>query len=302
MIEKIKKVKLKGNESFNFREGWLRKGMRLINEHEGLFARDDVMELLGVGSKMVKSIRFWLQATGVCEERYINSGRARVQFLTDNFGRIIFDCDPYFDDLFTLSLIHYKIASNEELCIAWNIFFNEFDGTDFSREKLVEISREKLQRKLAEGVTFSEKSLADDCASVIKMYLESETTDDPEESLGSPLAELGLVKKSAKARNTFIKSAPSKDDLDKLAVLYVMVCNLSKEKQSVSIEDLINSPNNVGRIFNLNRVLINEYLDQLRISGYLTINRTAGLNMVYFEKTIRPEDVMIDYYEKAQVR
>ena len=43
MNEKLKKVKLKGNESFNFREGWLRKGMRCVAENEDLFSQDDVM-------------------------------------------------------------------------------------------------------------------------------------------------------------------------------------------------------------------------------------------------------------------
>lgn len=55
MSGKLKKVKLKGNESFNFREGWLRKGMRCVEACPDLFSKDDVMERLGVGSKMVKS-------------------------------------------------------------------------------------------------------------------------------------------------------------------------------------------------------------------------------------------------------
>lgn len=58
MSNKLLKVKLKGNESFNFREGWLRKGMRCVEQYPDIFSRDDVMERLGVGSKMVKSIKF----------------------------------------------------------------------------------------------------------------------------------------------------------------------------------------------------------------------------------------------------
>ena len=115
MNEKLKKVKLKGNESFNFREGWLRKGMRCVAENEDLFSQDDVMERLGVGSKMVKSIRFWLQATHLTEEQYTNSGRSRSQFITEDFGDIIAEYDPYFDDLFTLFLVHYHIVSNASL-------------------------------------------------------------------------------------------------------------------------------------------------------------------------------------------
>ena len=95
----------------------------------------------------------------------------------------------------------------------------------------------------------------------------------PEESLDCPLAELGLIQKSTKTKGAFIKSMPTHGALDKLAVLYVIAQNISKEKNSVSIDDLLNAPNNIGRVFNLSRVAINEYLDQLRIAGYLTINR-----------------------------
>lgn len=122
MTTRLKKVKLKGNESFNFREGWLRKGMRCVEDDESLFSKDNVMEQLGVGSKMVKSIRYWLQATGLCEEQYRNSGRARAQVITANFGRVIREKDPYFDDIFTLFLLHYHIVANEALCMPWYIF------------------------------------------------------------------------------------------------------------------------------------------------------------------------------------
>jgi hypothetical protein len=301
MINRIKKVKLKGNESFNIREGWLRKGMRQVKQHSDLFSRDDVMELLGVGSKMVKSIRYWLQATGLCEEKYINGGHAHAQFLTEDFGEIINQCDPYFDDFFTLSLLHYNIVSNDSLCIVWNIFFNEYEGQDFTKENMIEMCIEILRKKMDKGASFSESSFADDCASIIRMYLSVTATEDPEESLACPLSDLGLLQKSFNVKGAFNKSTPSRENLDKLAVLYVISKNLSADKNSVSIDDLLYAPNNIGRVFNLNRVLINEYLDQLRISGYLTLNRTAGLDMVYIENPMPTKDIMLDYYKKAQV-
>lgn len=281
MNEKLKKVKLKGNESFNFREGWLRKGMRCVAENEDLFSQDDVMERLGVGSKMVKSIRFWLQATHLTEEQYTNSGRSRSQFITEDFGDIIAEYDPYFDDLFTLFLVHYHIVSNASLCIVWNIFFNEYDGQDFTKENMVNACQVLLDKKMDEGCTYSESSFVDDCSSIIKMYINSQAGEQisknsiidthPEESLDCPLAELGLIQKSTKTKGAFIKSMPTHGALDKLAVLYVIAQNISKEKNSVSIDDLLNAPNNIGRVFNLSRVAINEYLDQLRIAGYLTM-------------------------------
>lgn len=296
--EKLTKVKLKGNESFNIREGWLRKGMRCVREDKTLFSKDDAMEILGVGSKMVKSIRYWLKATGLTEEN-APVGRAREQIITEKFGEIVERYDPYFDDVFTLFLLHYNIVKDSEgLSIVWNIFFNNYDGQDFTKENMIEKCKEELNKRLAEGVTFSDSLFADDCASILRMYNATDAVEDPEESLGCPMVELGLIRKSANKKGTYVKTPPSRKLLDKLAVLYVILDNMEEGKESVSIDSLINDSNNIGKVFNLDRVLVNEYLDQLRVSGYITLNRTAGLDMVYVNTDRTPQGIMCEYYEK----
>lgn len=296
--EKLSKVKLKGNESFNIREGWLRKGMRCVQDCPTLFSRDDAMEILGVGSKMVKSIRYWLRATGLTEERVL-VGRAREQVLTEKFGEVVAQYDPYFDDVFTLFLVHYNLVKDANgLSIVWNIFFNNYDGQDFTKDNMIEKCKEELNKRLAEGAKFSESLFADDCASVLKMYNATDVAEDPEESLSCPMAELGLIKKSANKKGTYIKMPPVRELLDKMAVLYVILDNIKEGKESVGIDSLINDANNIGKVFNLDRVLINEYLDQLRVSGFITLNRTAGLDMVYVNTDKTPKDIMREYYEK----
>lgn len=296
--EKLNKVKLKGNESFNIREGWLRKGMRCIQEYPSLFSRDDAMEILGVGSKMVKSIRYWLRATGLTEEN-ASSGSAREQVLTETFGAVICEHDRYFDDVFTLFLLHYNLVKNADgLSVVWNIFFNVYDGQDFTKENMIEKCKEELNKRVAEGITFSDSLFADDCSSILRMYNTTNEVEDPEESLGCPMVELGLIRKSANKKGTYVKMPPAKELLDKLAVLYVILDNIDEGKDSVSIDSLINDSNNIGKVFNLDRVLINEYLDQLRISGYVTLNRTAGLDMVYINTDRTPQGIMREYYEK----
>lgn len=298
METKLKKVKLKGNESFNFREGWLRKGVRCVCDYPNIFSMDDVMERLGVGSKMVKSIKYWIQATGLCEEKIEKS--AHNFYLTKDFGEIINTYDKYFDDIATLFFIHYSIVSNDGLCIVWNIFFNEYLGRDFTKEDMILSCKEFLERRMGEGATFSESLFNDDCSSILRMYLPAQNVEDPEESLACPLRELGLLQKSSEKKNAYIKSSPSKYTLDMMVVLYVILKNLSPEKKNVSIDDLLMAPNNIGRVFNLDRAKINEYLDQLRAAGYITINRTAGLDMVYYEKEFTPADVMEKYYKSVQ--
>ena len=297
MMNKMAKIKLKGNESFNFREGWLRKGVRCVEIHPDLFSRKDVIELLGVGSKMVKSIRFWLLSTGLCEEKIERN--IRRMYLTENFGKIVNKHDPYFDDLTTLYFIHFYIVKNEGLCPVWNIFYNQYSGQNFSKADMIESCKEYMNRHMDEGASYSESLFEDDCVSVFKMYLPSSGSEDPEESLGCPLSELDLLQKSIEKKNTFVKMAPARDNLDLLAVFYVIMMNIESGKNAISINSLLNGENNIGRVFNLSRFLLNEYLDQLRAAGYITINRTAGLDMIYIVKSLQPKEILEMYYTRV---
>ena len=46
------KYKIKGNESFSIREGWLAKGLFALEENKYVFSEKTAMDKLGVGSKM----------------------------------------------------------------------------------------------------------------------------------------------------------------------------------------------------------------------------------------------------------
>ncbi len=290
---KIKRVRLKGNASFNIREGWLRKGMRALKQDPALFSNSDAMQVLGVGSKMVNSIKFWLKATGLVEEK-INKNKHELVF-TPDFGEIIYKYDPYFEDTFTLFLLHSKIVSNKELAIVWHLFFNVFEATSFTREDMCSVLNNELEKLMDTECTFSESLLRDDCSSVLKMYVNEDSDSDPEENLNSPFVILNLLRRSQTDKNVFEKTAPKFSDVDKLVILYLMFINKT-QNDCISIDDIINKENNAGRILNFSRPMINEYLDQLRLKGYIDLNRTAGLDMVYFKDNLSAEQILVDYY------
>lgn len=288
--------KLKGNESFNIREGWLNKGMRAIQEQPDIFSSGNAADVLGVGTKMVKSIRFWLLASGLATER-INKNTKRSLHYTANLGEIIMEYDKYFEDIFTFWIIHYNIVKREDMCTVWSLFFNHFSADEFSKSAMVERMFDEFKKRFeSERSVFN--SIEDDCSSILKMYNAAVNEDniDPEDNTISPFAELGLIKRSDTDRNMFYKLRPLLDKLDRHVVLYIMADNLEMNRNSVSFDALINEPNNVGKVLNLDRNLLNEYLDQLKQDGYITINRTAGLDMVYFNDKITPSYALRDYY------
>lgn len=58
-------MKLRGHETFFIRKGWLSKGLKHIVESPDVFVSkvNNPMDELGIGANMVKSLRYWMQAT-----------------------------------------------------------------------------------------------------------------------------------------------------------------------------------------------------------------------------------------------
>lgn len=161
-------MKFRAHETFFIRKGWLSKGMKHVRNKEDVFIDRDEnpMDVLGIGSNMVKALRYWLQAVGLTQEP--NVGR-RIQTFTD-LGNSVYNHDRYIEELGTLQLLHYKLASNKNDATAWYFFFNEFNMTEFTKEDFVgSLQNYVLMDK--EGVSAAIRSLNDDFTCIINTYL-----------------------------------------------------------------------------------------------------------------------------------
>ena len=102
-------MKFRGYETFSLRKGWLHKGISgIINDGRLFYYKDSTpMDKLGIGSNMVKALKYWLLATGLVIEVY-NDGK-REMVLSD-VGQVIWDNDPYFQEKGTWQIIHYLLS------------------------------------------------------------------------------------------------------------------------------------------------------------------------------------------------
>lgn len=286
-------IKIRGHESFYIREGWLRKGIVAIQEDSYILSKVyEGVDKLGIGSAMVKSIRYWLQAVGLSEEKRGENGK-RYQCLTNDFGNILFENDPYFEDLGTLYLLHYKLVSNRELATSWNLFFNGIKANEMTKYHMEEALKQ-LILNIDPEYNISSRSLSDDCNCILKTYFaEKNDFNNPEDNMICPFSDLGLIKKvNVRGKEEVIyKTKPEKNKLDRLIVLYVIMENLG-EDTATTIKNLIEDENNIGRVFNLDKSSVNNYVDTLEDEGYLRVNRTAGLNTIY------PTDLAVDILNK----
>ena len=250
MADELQKFKLKGHESFYIREGWLVKGIKNIKREPKVFLEKDATEVLGLGTNMVKALRYWLQATTITEEIKVQ-GNKREQYLSKNFGEVLYKCDPYFEDIFSLWLVHYKIATNKSLSTSWYLFFNEVNSLEFTKDDLKKEMTHALNR-LTNNAEFSENSLFDDCECILKTYFDDKKEDrNPEDNIVCPLSELDLVSKHSmeKGKELIQKKKPSIDKLDKLVVLYIIVDNLN-DSYNTSIDEILYGKCNAGKVLN----------------------------------------------------
>ena len=61
-------LKFKRNESFYIRDGWFQKAIHSIhNSQENVFSGTRGVDELGIGSNMVKGLKYWLTASGILQ-------------------------------------------------------------------------------------------------------------------------------------------------------------------------------------------------------------------------------------------
>lgn len=287
-------MKFRAHDTFAIRKGWLHKGMRRVINNPRIFVDKSLnpMDEFGLGANMVKALRYWLQATNLTVE--VNSNNNRRQELT-SFGKLVWDNDAYIEEDGTLFLIHYFLASNEDLATSWYYFFNIYNVVEINRDSFVEGIKAYLLEKNAPQV--SDRALEDDFDCIIKTYYTGKTELSPESNMESPLSELGLITKDIKAK-TYSKSTPRGDSIHPLILLAVIIREnaFHGNYDDIKISHLENDPNNVGKVFNLDSLSLSVALDKLQNMGYLKISRTAGLDLVKIAQPMSFEQCVEEYY------
>ena len=280
------KMRLQGHEKFPLREGWLNKGLLVIPTMPDAFSRKDASDVFGIGSNMVKSLRYWMRALGLIEE----NGTLGVKFT--GLGELVAKYDPYIEKNFTLWLLHAYIAKNREEATTWYMYFNHCDADDLEKEQIAAILMRET-KKYANGQKFSEKSLYNDIDVLLNMYSKNKDKSDPEDKNDSPFAQLQLMKNF---EGKFQKNHPDRKYFSEYIVLQELAYMLGG-RNSISIEDAVYSENGLANIYNLTGIVANDLFDRLDASGFIRVDRTAGLDMIYPVKALKAEKI-IEYYYK----
>lgn len=288
-------MKFRAHDTFFIRKGWLSKGMKAVHFKPDVFVAKDEnpMDVLGIGSNMVKSLRYWLVATNLTEEALQN--KRRIQKFT-KFGNQVFKNDRFMEEYGTLYLLHYMLSKNEEDATTWYFFFNEFNMSEFTREDFVAALQNYVSMK---GETVAIRSMSDDFACILNTYLPRYKTNparvNPENNIDCPLGELGLIDILDKNRKTYRKAIPTPETIHPWVLMAVM-CNQSNGRTEIGLNELLTAKCNIGKTFNLDAITMLDVLHQVEKLGLVKIIRTAGLDVIQLKQNYSFEECVDNYY------
>jgi len=286
--------------TFILRYSWLTKGFQAFKENPKIFNNDNATVELGVGSVMVSSIKYWIEAAQLTR-RIGNTSDSSITKLGDK----IFDkndgLDPYFEDEGTVWLVHWLLATNPEFATTIYWFFNYFHKGEFTADELQNALNDYIEDS---GISKTSKNtIKSDVSMLLRMYgrATSNASGVIEESLDSPFALFGLI--SQNVQNKSFKSILT--DKTNLPVnIFGYAVNEFMNylgKDQLPIEDFIYpkdrsiSVNGIFRLtenglVNLLEDLVNEYPSNFEL------RETAGLHQFYIIDPIDSDKILESHY------
>jgi hypothetical protein len=294
-------IQFAGHETFPLRYGWLKKAYDAVqeailknpNSGASVFLDAGAIARFGVGKNMVFSMRHWAIATRVLKTCDLPGERA-PSLTTDWVGDMLFgdSGDPYLEHPGSLWLLHWLLASAPGRATAWHWAFNEFHESVFDRDlmarrlirrcdDLKDMGRLRRERPIA-GIT-----LKRDVECVIRTYNAGASggRKAPEDSVESPLAELGLIQKAGVGDQFRFRRGP-KPSLPDEVFLFALIDfwrSLFDGRRSFSVDLLTFERGSPGQVFLLDEDAVAERLARLEslTDGALRWDESSGMRQLY---------------------
>lgn len=292
-------VVLGGHEKFTFRYGWLKKGFDAILENPEIFSQENAFVTLGVGKNMAASIRHWMLALGLCESPL---ERSRILVPTSLGKSLLADdgWDPYLEDIGTLWLLHWQLASNQQRGLAWYLIFSRYFDLEFRKNSLIEFLKTQFVQR---GNETTESMIEREVDVFLRTYVPAQSKKgDEEEKLDCPLVDLNLIHYTA-MDGVFRFDVGAKSSLPSAIVGYALFIFMEEKlshQRTVTLDDCVYSPGSPGQIFKLDENSMISFLEDLEdlTEGALRLQETAGLSQVYVHSISRDLgwDLLRKYY------
>jgi len=263
---------------------------------------------LGVGKNMVRSIRFWIEATGMATPS--SDGSLCPTWLGDLLfrGRRL---DPYMEDIQTLWLIHWNLCTHvENPLFAWEFLFSRWQEPEFTEANVLKaLSREaENQSKKLSHVTLQQH---------LQVFLHTyvptggRKADIAEDNLDCPLTELEMLVRVGDREDTgasrggrdpiYVFRREEKPSISQALFSYCVHDFWRKafpNEQTLSARSLVTAPRSPGQVFKIPEEAIYARLEDLHAitHGTLRYSESAMLRQVQRTGIVNPEKLLTNAY------
>ncbi len=269
--------------SFYMRSGWGTKILDAVSKYPGIFSPSNeqiAIDQIGLGRIMIKALRYWAGAMGLCTEKKENTGI--VLCPTEEFITIA-KYDKYFQQNNSLLLMHRNLARNVEEATAWYWLFNEWKGDLIDKEEFVNAFHPYLA---INGMAVKQNAVEKEFNCLRSTYftdksfnLQTIMDEDTYPFLG-PLHLLKQEGKKIKKRHL------SKSDITSELLIYsIAKDNMGDgnlEGKQISIDQLAEEKGQVGCYFSLSYSKMIEILLEAENKGYIRLYNNFGNRFVEF--------------------
>lgn len=262
-----------GHETFPCRYAWLPKAVDLIGRKPKLFNDEKAaMVELGLGKNMVRATRFWVQVAGLASRQ--KGGDFKVtplgQLLLGKNGH-----DPYLEDLQTLWLIHWHLATHvEEPLFAWDYLLNRWPHPELSKSAALRAFRHEADR-VDHDRELSDVTLEQHFDTFLHSYVptRSKKGEIQEDNLDCPLVELRLIEKigerpldSGRHEPVYAFRRDAKPEITPSIFLYCVEDYWRKRRakeKTLTFRELANETGSPGQVLKLPEEGLRERMDQI---------------------------------------
>jgi len=307
-----KTYRISGHESFPCRYAWLPKAVRGLQEDPKLFGDEEgAMVKLGVGKNMVRSIRFWSQVMGMTKVE-----AKRQSLLVTDLGKTLLaenGRDPFLEDIRTLWLLHWNLATNiENPLLAWDFLLNRWQEPELVPSvvlKALQKEAEKQENRL------SKVTLQQHFNTFLHTYYPTRGRkgEVQEDNLDCPLVELELIIKIGEreldrrsgARET-IYGFNREEKPDIRSELFVYCLNDFWQKRheaesTLTLREVAHGHGSPGQIFKLPEEDVRTRVEVLaqQTDGFLEYMESANLQQVQKTRDRNSTELLKEIYSGA---
>lgn len=306
--------RIAGHESFSCRYTWLPKAVRGLAEDAKLFGNEDrAMVDLGVGKNMVRSIRFWTQASGMATGSVRGSGHS----LTD-LGKALLGAhghDSFLEDIRTLWLIHWKLSTDtKNPLLAWDYLLNRWQEPEIVPSVVIRALHKEAARHEAD---LSPVTIEQHFETFLHTYFPTrgKKGEVQEDNLDCPLIELGLLirvgeravdKAAGRAEAIYAFRREEKPDVTPELFVYCLNDFWSKRHSTegtLSFREIAHGHGSPGQIFKLPEEDVRSRVEQLerRTKGAFSYADSANLQQIRRQKSCGEVELLKQLYKVETV-